>query len=46
MCQAGNHQLVEPRKSGVKDFKHMVKDMKAKLALYKFVDDTTVFEVC
>jgi len=33
-------------KSGPCDFKHMVKDMKVKLPLYKFVDDTTSFEVC
>ena len=33
-------------KSGVRDFKKMVKDMSAELPLYKYVDDTTLFEVC
>ena len=33
-------------KSGPKDFKHIVRDMRAKLPLYKYVDDTTLSEVC
>jgi len=32
--------------SGPKDFKQIVKDMKATLPLYKYVDDTTSFEIC
>ena len=33
-------------KSGGKDFKQMVKDMSAPLPLYKYVDDSTLFEIC
>ena len=33
-------------KSGPRDFKKMVKDMRAPLPLYKYVDDTTLSEVC
>ena len=33
-------------KSGARDFKRMVRDLKAALPLYKYVDDTTLFEIC
>ena len=33
-------------KSGPRDFKRIVKDMRAALPLYKYVDDTTLFEIC
>ena len=33
-------------KSGPRDFKKVVKDMRAQLPLYKYVDDTTLYEVC
>ena len=33
-------------KSGAKDFKKMVKDIKAALPVFKYVDDSTLFEIC
>ena len=33
-------------KSGPRDFKKVVKDTRAQLPLYKYVDDTTLYEVC
>ena len=33
-------------KSDPQDFKKVVKDMKAQLPLYKYVDNTTLYEVC
>jgi len=33
-------------KSGPRDYKQMAKDLKCDLPIYKFVDDSTTFEVC
>ena len=33
-------------KSGPRDFKRIVKDMRVVLPLYNYVDDTTLFEIC
>ena len=33
-------------KSGPRDFKKVVKDMKTQLPLFTYVDDTTLYEVC
>ena len=33
-------------KSGAKDFKIMVKDIRAALPVFKYVDDSTLFEIC
>ena len=44
--QSPSGVIPQGTKSGGKDFKRMVKDMDAPLPLYKYVDDTTLFEVC